>query len=96
METVADYKAQLLVFREYFTAQFLTLGNVKHPIQVQIRDLAHQSGRFITLMGELARQHGLYIVANTIPLMEDGSDRFTTRASSFLLQAYTACRGNSR
>jgi predicted amidohydrolase len=50
VETVADYKAQLLVFPEYFTIQLLTLSNVKCPIQAQIRDLAHQSGRFITLM----------------------------------------------
>lgn len=74
VETAADYKAQLLVFPEYFTVQLLTLGNVKRPIREQVRDLAHQADRFSTLMGELAKQHGLYIVAGTIPVMEDGSD----------------------
>jgi len=75
VETAADYKAQLLVFPEYFTLQLLTLGNVKRPIQEQVRDLAQQAGRFCTLMGELAAQHGLYIVAGTIPVIEDDSDR---------------------
>lgn len=75
VETAADYKAQLLVFPEYFTVQLLTLGNVKRPIQEQVRDLAQQAERFSTLMGELAKQHGLYIVAGTIPVMENGSDR---------------------
>ena len=75
VETAADYKAQLLVFPEYFTIQLLTLGNVKRPIQEQVRDLAQQADRFRTLMGDLAKQHGLYIVAGTIPVMEIGSDR---------------------
>ncbi len=75
VETAADYKAQLLVFPEYFTLQLLTLGNVKRPIQEQVRDLAQQAERFCTLMGELAALHGLYIVAGTIPVIEDDSDR---------------------
>jgi predicted amidohydrolase len=75
VETAADYKAQLLVFPEYFTIQLLTLGNVKRPIQEQVRDLAQQADRFRTLMGDLAKQHGLYIVAGTIPVMESGSNR---------------------
>lgn len=74
VETAADYKAQLLVFPEYFTVQLLTLGNVRRPIQEQIRDLARQADRFRTLMGDLARQHDLYIVAGTIPVMDEGSD----------------------
>lgn len=73
VETAADYKAQLLIFPEYFTVQLLTLGNVKRPIQAQIRDLAQQTDRFRTLMGELATQHGLYIVAGTIPVSDNGS-----------------------
>ncbi|MGH7182699.1 MAG: carbon-nitrogen hydrolase family protein, partial [Nitrospiraceae bacterium] len=75
VETAADYKAQLLVFPEYFTVQLLTLGNVKRPIHEQVRDLAHQADRFRTLMGDLAQQYGLYIVAGTIPVMQAGSDR---------------------
>ncbi len=83
VETAADYKAQLLVFPEYFTVQLLTLGNVKRPIQVQIRDLALQADRFRTLMSDLAKQHGLYIVAGTIPVVGDGPDRIYNECSFF-------------
>ncbi|GKS64699.1 hypothetical protein YTPLAS72_20030 [Nitrospira sp.] len=83
VETAADYKAQLLVFPEYFTVQLLTLGNVKRPIQEQIRDLALQADRFRTLMGDLARQHGLYIVAGTIPVVGDGPERIYNECSFF-------------
>ena len=83
VETAADYKAQLLVFPEYFTVQLLTLGNVKRPIQEQIRDLALQADRFRTLMSDLAKQHGLYIVAGTIPVVGDGPDRIYNECSFF-------------
>lgn len=83
VETAADYKAQLLVFPEYFTVQLLTLGNVKRPMQEQVRDLARQSDRFRTLMGDLARQHGLYIVAGTIPVMDGDSDHVYNESTIF-------------
>lgn len=83
VETAADYKAQLLVFPEYFTVQLLTLGNVKRPMQEQVRDLARQSDRFRTLMGDLARQHGLYIVAGTIPVMDGDSDHVYNESGFF-------------
>ncbi|MBI4482312.1 MAG: carbon-nitrogen hydrolase family protein [Acidobacteria bacterium] len=74
VDTAADYKCHLLVFPEYFTVQLLTLGNVKRPINEQIRDLAKQVPRFLELMRELARKNRLYIVAGTIPVMDDGAD----------------------
>jgi predicted amidohydrolase len=83
VETAADYKAQLLVFPEYFTVQLLTLGNVKRPIREQVRDLARQADRFRTLMGDLARQHGLYIIAGTIPVMDGDSDHVYNESSIF-------------
>lgn len=83
VETAADYKAQLLVFPEYFTVQLLTLGNVKRPMREQVRDLAQQADRFRTLMGELARQHGLYIIAGTIPTMDGDSDHVYNESSIF-------------
>ncbi len=73
VETAADYKAKLVVFPEYFTVQLLTLGNVKRPIHTQVRDLAQQADRFATLMGDLSRKHGLYIVAGTIPVSDSES-----------------------
>jgi predicted amidohydrolase len=66
--TAADYKCSLLVFPEYFTVQLLTLGDIKRPIAQQINDLADQVPRFTELMSGLAREHGIYIVAGTIPV----------------------------
>jgi predicted amidohydrolase len=56
VETAADYNCSLLVFPEYFTAQLLTLGDVKRPVCEQIRGLAKQAPRFIEMMSELARR----------------------------------------
>jgi len=72
VETARDYKCDLLVFPEYFTVQLLTLGDIKRPIDVQIRSLAGQVPRFTELMAGLARKSGLHIVAGTIPVMDDG------------------------
>ncbi len=83
VETAADYNAHLLVFPEYFTIQLLTLGNLKRPIQEQIRDLANQASRFINLMSELARANQIHIVAGTIPVIEDGSDKVYNRCNFF-------------
>lgn len=93
VETAADYKAQLLVFPEYFTVQLLTLGNVKRPIQEQIRDLAQQADRFKTLMGELSRQHGLYIVAGTIPVSGNGSPNIYNECYVFSPKGHVGVQG---
>lgn len=71
-ETARDYTCQLLVFPEYFTVQLLTLGNIKRPMAEQVRDLARQVPRFVETMRDLSRRLGIYIVAGTIPVMEDG------------------------
>lgn len=70
VETAADYKCNLLVFPEYFTVQLLTLGDIRRPIRDQIRDLANQKDAYVTLMSDLARQHGIYIVGGTIPVLD--------------------------
>jgi predicted amidohydrolase len=70
VETAADYKCHLLVFPEYFTLQLLTLGDLKRPIRDQIRTLAGHGPRFVELMGRLAKEHHLYVVAGTIPVSE--------------------------
>lgn len=74
VDTAKDYKCHLLVFPEYFTVQLLTLGNIKRPINEQIRDLARQVPRFIDMMAGLARKSGLYIAAGTIPVIGNGDD----------------------
>ena len=71
VETAADYRCHLVVFPEYFTVQLLTLGDVRRPITEQVRDLARQVPRFVELMAGLARKHRLYIVAGTIPMLEE-------------------------
>jgi predicted amidohydrolase len=73
-DTAADNHCHLLVFPEYFSVQLLTLGNVKRPISDQIRDLARQVPRFVDLMGGLAKKHGIYIVAGTIPVVDDDAE----------------------
>ena len=70
VETAADYNCGLLVFPEYFTAQLLTLGDVKRPMPEQVRALAQERERFLALMTGLAKQHKLYIVAGTIPVID--------------------------
>ena len=72
--TAADYKCHLMVFPEYFTTQLLTLGDIRRPMPEQIRDLAKQVPRYMELMSEMARRYRLYIVAGSIPVMENGSD----------------------
>lgn len=68
--TARDYSVKLLVFPEYFTAQLLTLNNVKMPIMEQIRHLAKYEERIVTLMKRLAKESGLYIVGGTLPAMD--------------------------
>jgi predicted amidohydrolase len=74
VDTAADYNCQLLVFPEYFTVQLLTLGNVKRPMPEQIRDLAKQVPTYLELMEMLARKRRMYIVAGSIPVMDDSGD----------------------
>jgi predicted amidohydrolase len=69
VETAADYKAHLLVFPEYFTLQLLTLEDVRRPISEQIRTLARQHEGYVELMAGLARAHGIYIAAGTMPTL---------------------------
>lgn len=75
VETAADYECKLAVFPEYFTVQLLTLGNLKRPIQEQVRDLAQQVPRYVELMSGLATKHKIYLVAGTIPTMDAGDTK---------------------
>lgn len=71
VETAEDYHCDLLVFPEYFTAQLLTLGDVKRPMREQVRDLARVQERFIEMMSTFARRDGLYIVAGSLPVLDE-------------------------
>jgi predicted amidohydrolase len=83
VETAADYQCRLVVFPEYFTVQLLTLGNVKRPIEVQVRDLAAQVGPYTELLSRLARQQGLYVLGGTIPVSDPDSDDVYNQAFFF-------------
>lgn len=83
VETAADYRCHLVVFPEYFTVQLLCLGDVRRPMRTQIRDLARRVPEFVELMADLAKEHRLHIVAGTIPVAEEGSDRVFNRSYFF-------------
>lgn len=72
--TAADYRCQMVVFPEYFTSQLLTLGDVRRPIEQQVRELPAFVDRYVELLSTLARKHDFYIVGGTI-LTTDSSGR---------------------
>ncbi len=75
VDTAADYKCSLLVFPEYFTVQLLTLGDIRRPINEQIRDLAGQQEAYVSVMSEMARRRKMYIVGGTIPVRDPETDK---------------------
>jgi predicted amidohydrolase len=83
VETAVDYGAQLVLFPEYFTVQLLTLGDVRAPIAGQVRELAQHGPSFVQLMTELAVQHKLYLLAGTIPTVDDRTGRVHNEAHFF-------------
>ncbi len=94
LQTAADYKCHMVVLPEYFTLQLLTLGNVKRPINEQVRDLATQVPRFLETMARLTRASGLYVVAGTIPVLEDGDDE--VRNVSYIFAPDGRCRSQGK
>lgn len=83
VDTAIDYKCHLIVFPEYFTVQLLTLGNVRRPIREQIADLARAVPRYVELFAELAHAHKIYIVAGTIPVLDEATDKLYNESHFF-------------
>lgn len=84
VRTAADYDCRLLVFPEYFTVQLLTLGDLEQPMKEQVRRLADRAPQFFELMGELAAECRINIVAGTIPVRDaDDPERITNQAHLF-------------
>lgn len=75
VETAAGYLCRLIVLPEYFTLQLISLSEGKRPFHEHIRAVATYRDRFIDLMQSLARENELYIVAGTIPVLDDHSDQ---------------------
>lgn len=69
--TAAGYKCRLLVLPEYFTAQLIALTDERRPINELVRVLASYVPQFVDLMTRLATAHGIYIVAGTIPVLDE-------------------------
>jgi predicted amidohydrolase len=91
VETAADYKCQMVVFPEYFTAQLLTLGNVRRPMPEQVRELAMQAPRVHEVMSTLARRLKIHIVAGTIPVRE--GDEVYNESSFFFPSGLAGVQG---
>ena len=85
IETAADYECGLILFPEYFTIQLLTLGNVRRPIRDQLRDLAAHREMFVDCMAGLARQHGIYVLAGTLPVIDVASESAALQAKRDLI-----------
>lgn len=83
VETASDYRCKMVVFPEYFTLQLLTLKNTRRPVPEQVRDLAREAPRFIETMGALAKEHGIYIVAGTTPVMAADGETMTNESFFF-------------
>ncbi|MGP1273498.1 MAG: GNAT family N-acetyltransferase [Phycisphaerales bacterium] len=66
VHTAADYDCDLLVFPEYFTVQLLTLGDIRRPMDEQVRDLARRVPDYLAVFETLSRSCGISIVAGTI------------------------------
>lgn len=81
--TAADYKARLIVFPEYFSTQLLTLYDVKRPVTELVRVLAASKDRILELFAGLSSSRKVYIVAGTIPVLDE-SDENTVYNDSFL------------
>ncbi len=75
VDTAKDYKCHLMVFPEYFTVQLLTLGDLERPISVQVRDLAGKVSQVLELFRSLARKQEIYIVAGSMPVIEERDDQ---------------------
>lgn len=71
--TAASYHCRLLVLPEYFTLQLISLSDSRRPIDVLVREVASYVPRFVELMGGLCKEHGIYVVAGSIPVIDDTS-----------------------
>ncbi|PIT99899.1 MAG: acyltransferase [Bdellovibrionales bacterium CG10_big_fil_rev_8_21_14_0_10_45_34] len=83
VDTAKDYKVRMLVFPEYFSTQLLTLGDVKRPIADQIRDLAAQEDRIVSLLATLAKKAGLLIVGGTLPGFDESKEKILNKCYVF-------------
>lgn len=72
VETAADYRADFVLFPEFFSVQLLSILEPMSPLE-GIRKLAEEFTQpVIQLMSQLARRFGLYIIAGSHPMETNG------------------------
>ncbi|MBI1370902.1 MAG: hypothetical protein GC162_19890 [Planctomycetes bacterium] len=81
--TAHDYNCKLIVFPEYFTVQLLTLESIEGPVPQHVRKLSKRTPQFVEMMTGFAKQYNIYIVAGTIPVMDNGSGEAVYNESFF-------------
>lgn len=69
--TAAGYHSRLLVLPEYFTLQLAALDDPHKPVADIVRGVANHLPRFIEFMSGLSKRYEMYIVAGTIPTVDD-------------------------
>ena len=72
VQTAADYDCDLVVFPEYFTVQLLTLGDIRRPMDEQIRALATRVPDYIEVFEQLSRSCGIHVIGGSIATADPG------------------------
>lgn len=73
VETAMDYRADFLVFPEFFSVQLLSQPGLKNlPALEGIAKLADMTDDFMSLMRRLATEYGIHIVAGSHPFHRNG------------------------
>ncbi|MCU0735352.1 MAG: carbon-nitrogen hydrolase family protein [Methylotetracoccus sp.] len=84
VEQAASEKAQLLLFPEYFSMELASLfpADIYGSLSKQLDALQELVDRFVELFADMARAHGVYVVAGTFPVRQDDG---TYRNRSYLV-----------
>lgn len=69
VETAHDYRADFVLFPEFFSVQLLSQDSLKNlPSREGIAKLAEMETEFMELMSRLSREYGLHIIAGSHPM----------------------------
>ena len=73
VDAAAGYRSDFVLFPEFFTMQLLSQEGLRRlSSREAIARLSQLEGPFLELMGRLARDYGVHIVAGSHPLARDG------------------------
>lgn len=76
VRNAADYKAQLVLFPEYFTVQLLSLGDLRRPLPEQLQDIAGYAAQFDELFATLSKRYQIMVAAGSLPVRGPGGELF--------------------